>query len=148
MFAADSGIYFTTYTFANGYNCTLDGTGDGSLKSMKKKIEEAQANGYSVEGVYVTCPTELAVERNAKRSKTDEYNRLVGEGAVRNIHAAVSKIFPEVAPLMDHVVLYDTNRKDSDGKPLKLAECRKGQKIQIVPGCEKYYQEFLDKGNE
>lgn len=131
--------------FANGYNCTLDGTGDGSLKSMQKKIKDAQNNGYTVEGVYVTCPTELAVERNANRSKTDEYNRLVGESAVRDIHKKVSQIFPHVAPMMDHVVLYDTNQPKG-AAPKKIAECWKGQKIQVLD--PKLYQAFLDKGNE
>lgn len=129
--------------FANGYNCTLDGTGDGSLRSMKKKIQQAQENGYSVEGVYVTCPTNLAVERNAGRSKTDEYNRLVNENAVREIHKNVSQIFPHVAPMMDHVVLYDTNQPNG-APPKKIAECWKGQKITVHD--RRLYQAFLMKG--
>ena len=130
--------------YANGYNFTLDGTGDGNVESMKKKIEEAQRNGYSVEGVYVTCPTDLAVERNAARSKTDKYNRLVQEGTVRDIHSKVSHVFPQIASLMDHVVLYDTAQPG--GKPVKIAECWKGQAITVHN--KKLYQAFLDKDKE
>lgn len=43
--------------FSNGYNCTLDGTGDGSIEGMLKKINDARDAGYEVSGVYVTCPT-------------------------------------------------------------------------------------------
>ena len=130
--------------FANGYNCTLDGTGDGSLNSMKKKIQAARDAGYQVNGVYVTCPTELAVERNAKRSKTDEYNRMVPESEVRKIHQKVSAIFEQVAPLMDNCKLYDTNQ--GDGKPPKLiAEYKNGQR---VIHDQKLYDAFLAKANE
>ena len=131
--------------FANGYNCTLDGTGDGSLKSMQKKIDNARKAGYKVEGVYVTCPTDLAVERNANRSKTDEYNRLVKEKAVRDIHRAVSNIFPQIAPKMDHVVLYDTNQPKGQ-KPKKIAECWRDQEIQVYD--QDLYDAFLAKGSE
>lgn len=130
--------------FINGYNCTLDGTGDGSLKSMQKKIEYAQKAGYKVEGVYVTCPTDLAVERSNNRSKTDEYNRLVKEDTVRDIHSKVSHIFPKVAPLMDHVVLYDTNQPKGK-QPQRICEFRNGQ---MVYCDEKAYQAFLDKDKE
>ena len=128
---------------ANGYNYTLDGTGDGSLKSMKKKIEEARANGYEVNGVYCTCPTEKAVERSIGRSKTDKFGRLVKPETVRNIHAAVSRLFPEVAPMMDKCDLYDT---DQGGKPVLIATCKRGGPIQVMN--EKLYQAFLDKAKE
>ena len=57
----------------------------------------------------------------------------------------MSQIFPHVAPMMDHVVLYDTNQPKG-AAPKKIAECWKGQKIQVLD--PKLYQAFLDKGNE
>ena len=128
---------------ANGYNYTLDGTGDGSIKSMKKKIDEARANGYEVNGVYVTCPTEKAVERSIGRSKTDKYGRLVQPETVRDIHAKVSQLFPEIAPLMDNCDLYDT---DQGGKPVKIATCKRGGPIQVLN--QKLYDAFLAKAKE
>jgi len=128
---------------ANGYSFTLDGTGDGNIESMLKKIKQAQDNGYAVNGVYVTCPTEKAVERSVGRSKTDKYGRLVQPETVRNIHKEVSKIFPRVAKKMDHCELYDT---DQGGKPVLIAVCDKGGPIHVIN--RKLYRAFRKKAKE
>ena len=128
---------------ANGYNFTLDGTGDGNVEGMIGKIKKAQANGYKVKGCYVTCPTELAVKRNAARSQTDEYNRLVPESEVRKIHAKVSKAFEAVAKQMDECKVYDTDQPD--GIPKLIAEYKNGKRVFVD---KKLFKKFIAKGSE
>lgn len=127
--------------FDNGYNCTLDGTGDGSVEGVRKKIKQARDRGYEVNACYVTCPTELAVERSIARGK--KTGRNVPIESVRKIHKAVSQIFPQVASEFDHVALFDTAQ---GGKPVLIAECQRGGKIKVIN--QKLYDAFLAKGNE
>ena len=132
--------------FDNGYNVTLDGTGDGSLSSMKKKIKAARDAGYSVEGAYVTCPVEESIKREKWRSthpKPGEMGRHVPEKQLRKIHREVSKIFPQIAPEFDHVKLFDTSGPKGS-EPKLIAECYKGGPI--IVHDKKLYQNFLDKG--
>ena len=124
--------------FDNGYNCTLDGTGDGSEASLRKKIQAAREKGYKVEGAYVTVPTEVAVERAVARGK--KIGRVVPRKQIEKTHAAVSRIFPKVASEFDHVTLYDT----SAGKPVLIAECSRGQEITVHN--QQLYDAFLAKG--
>ena len=85
----------------------LDGTGDTSIKAMKSKIYNAKKEGYSVKGVYVTVPVNLAVERATKRGI--ESGRFVPEAAIRAQHKSVSQVFPQIMGLMDSTSLYDTS---------------------------------------
>lgn len=124
--------------FDNGYNCTLDGTGDGSEASLRKKIKSARDKGYKVEGAYVTVPTDIAVERAVARGK--KIGRVVPAERIRKTHADVSRIFPKVASEFDHVTLYDTRA----GKPVLIAECFRGQ--QITVHNQQLYDDFLAKG--
>lgn len=105
-------------------NVTLDGTGDGSVAGVRKKIAQARAAGYEVNGYYVTVPTEVAVQRSeARAAKT---GRAVPATTIRAIHASVSEILPQVASEFDRMALYDTNG------PLKqLAAATRGQPLQI-----------------
>ena len=126
----------------NGYNVVLDGTGDGSTKGVIKKIDNAKASGMKVTGVYVTCDTETAVARsNARAAKT---GREVPEFVVRNTHAAVSRILPEVADRFDNVQLFDTN--GSGQAPKLIATGGSGKGLTVVKGCEAEFQSFIDKG--
>lgn len=125
--------------FANGYNCTLDGTGDGSVGSVMKKIEQAREAGYKVEARYCTADIETALERNlARAAKT---GRKVKTDSVIGIHKAVSQIFPKVAPHFDHVTLWDHN----GSKPRLVAECHRGQEIQVHD--KELYAKFLAKAD-
>jgi len=124
----------------NGYNFTLDGTGDGSVEGVRKKIQQARERGYEVNACYVTCPTEMAVQRSIDRGKRTGRN--VPLDAVRSIHSKVSHIFPKVASDFDHVALFDT----SGGKPVLIAECERGKEIRIVD--QKRYDAFLAKDQE
>jgi len=125
---------------ANGYNYTLDGTGDGSVSGMKKKIAQARNAGYEVNGCYVTCPTKMAEERAIARAK--EKGRDVPVDRLRSIHRSVSEIFPQIASEFDHVTLWDT-RGD---KPVLIAECHRGQEIDIKD--QKLWDEFTAKAEE
>lgn len=126
--------------FDNGFNCTLDGTGDGSEKSLRQKIQAARDKGYKVEGAYVTVPTDIAVERAVARGQ--KIGRVVPRERIENTHAAVSRIFPKVASEFDHVTLYDTR----GGKPVLIAECSRGQEITVHN--RELYEDFLAKGNQ
>ncbi len=125
--------------FENGYDCTLDGTGDGNNpENVRKKINQARAYGYEVNACYVTCPTEMAVQRSMERAKKTKRN--VPLDAVRGIHESVSAIFPQVAKDFDHCALFDTSQ---GGKPVLVAECVRNGKIQIRN--QKLWDAFLAK---
>lgn len=125
--------------FANGYNCTLDGTGDGSVSGVLKKIKQARDAGYKVEARYCTASIESALERNIARSIKEK--RLVRPDSVINIHKAVSNIFPKVASEFDHVTLWD-----HDGpEPRLVAECYRGQEIDVKD--KDLYAKFLAKAD-
>ena len=139
-----------------------DGTGDGSINSVRKKLELAQKSGYAVTGEYVTVNIEDrdgmagALTRNRGRyehAKKDWENgrqdidppRLVGDKHVRDIHAKVSDIAPDVANMFDEWVLTDNNVKKGDERPV-IARCKKGGEIEVVKGMESKVQDWLDKG--
>lgn len=128
--------------FENGYDCTLDGTGDGSVNGVKKKIAQARAYGYEVNACYVTCPTDQAVKQAKERAQRT--NRNVKEKTVRSIHRDVSKIFPQVASEFDNCALFDTS--DHGKPPVLIAECKRGGEIQIRN--QKLWDAFLAKGDE
>ena len=123
--------------FANGYDCTLDGTGDGSVAGVMKKINQARKAGYKVEARYCTASIENALQRNLERAQ--KTGRKVQEDSVIGIHKSVSEIFPQVAPEFDHVTLWD---HDGD-EPVLVAECFRGQPLQIKN--QKLYDKFLAK---
>lgn len=54
---------------ANDENLVIDGTGT-NVEKMYKQITELQANGYTVEILYVKVKLETAIERNSKRART------------------------------------------------------------------------------
>lgn len=123
------------------YNTLLDGTGDGSIASLTKKITEARASGAKVVGNYVTCSTQEALKRNAERAlKT---GRLPPPEMLIRTHKAVSDIAPQTAHLFDEIRLYDTN----NGIKL-IATGGNGKGFTPVKGMERFYQDFLDKAFE
>ena len=128
--------------FDNGYDCTLDGTGDGSVEGVKKKIQQARDRGYEVNACYVTCPTEQALKQAKERAARTGRN--VKENTVKSIHREVSKIFPQVAKEFDHCALFDTS--DHAGGPVLIAECERNGEIKVID--QKRYDAFLAKANE
>lgn len=124
----------------NGYHVIYDGTGDGSVKSVEKKLAEAKANGLVTKGIYVTCPTDVAVTRSNERGK--KTGRVVPEETIKGTHKKVSQILPEVAHMFDGgVQLFDTN-----GEVKLIAEGGKGKGLTAKD--EKLFAAFLAKANE
>lgn len=123
----------------NGYNVVYDGTGDGSVGSVKKKLATAQANGLRTVGAYATVPTEVAVQRaTARAAKT---GRVVPESTIRGTHKKVSQILPEVASLFDEVKLYDTT---NGAKLIATGGSGKG----LTATDKELFAAFLAKANE
>lgn len=143
------------YALDNNINVVYDGTGDGSLSSVQKKITAARNAGYTVNGEYVTVDTEEAVKRNRQRYEkakekyekglSDIPPRLPNEQLVRDTHAKVADIQFRVAPLFDNFVLYDNNGSKEDGHPI-IATCKLGGEVEIVPGMHERVQRALGKG--
>lgn len=124
----------------NGYNVVLDGTGDNSVKSMVKKIDQARNAGLKVEGVYCTCPTQVAIDRStARAAKT---GRKVPIDKIKGIHKNVSAILPEIADRFDSVKLYDTSTNDA----VLVASATRGNKL--TAHNEALYNDFIAKASE
>lgn len=147
------------YAVDNGLNVVYDGTGDGSVNSVKKKIQTARDAGYAVNGEYVTVDVDGpdgALARNLKRYESGKKKfesgessvppRLPKENHVRAIHAAVSDIVPEVANLYDSFTLWDNNVPQ--GQPrIKIATCKRDGAIIAEKGQEDKVNKFFAKGH-
>ena len=117
----------------NGYNTLVDGTGDTSVESMRKKIQQAKDAGNTVNGVYVFKPVEDAICSNFARERTVSQEMLV------STHKKISKILPEIAPDFDNVKLYANLKKGEP--PVLIAEGGGGKGLKILN--EKLYKQFL-----
>lgn len=128
-----------------GYNCMMDGTGNGSVESMLESIREAKANGQKVIGKYCTCDTEEAVRRATERSRTseDSKGRVVPEAYIRKVHKSVSAILPQIAKEFDDVELYCT---DAGKKPRLIAKGGNGKTLKAVDS--NLYDQFVQKQYE
>ena len=143
------------YAAENNLNVVYDGTGDGSIGSVMKKLKTAQDAGYAVKGQYVTVDVDEALKRNQKRfedmkeryekGESDIPPRKPKEDHVRDIHAKVSDIGLDVAGLFDDWELTDNNVKKGEERPV-IARCKKGGEIEVVKGMEDKVQKWLDKG--
>jgi len=94
----------------NGQNVVLDGTGDSAVAKLASKVEQARQAGYKVNGVYVTVPTDVAVERSNKRA-LGASARYVPESVVRTTHQDVSRTLPLAIQggLFDKFSLWDNS---------------------------------------
>jgi len=126
----------TTIAHQNGYNSVLDGVGANVLP----KIEEAKSLGVSIQGVYVTVPTETAIERATVRGlKT---GRHVPVTEIMAGHEKVSRNLPEAARSFSHdVLLYNT-----EAAPILIATGGRGSPLTAVAGQEDLFDAFLQKG--
>ena len=121
-----------------GTDVVLDGTGDSTAKSIGGKVDSARAQGYKVVGNYATVPTDVAIARaNDRGRKTGRY---VPETVIRQTHAGVSSVFPQVAGKFDEINLFDTT-----GRPRLIAKGGKG-KLNIIDQAG--YDSFLAKASE
>jgi predicted ABC-type ATPase len=126
--------------FNRKINVTLDGTGNSNVASMQKKIDAARAAGYSVNGYYVTTPSDEAVARAQARG--EKTGRFVPEAVIRGIHKSVSQVFPELAEQMDSAILYDTSTRD----PVVVGRKESGGSWTVSD--ESKWRAFLDKAEE
>ena len=131
-----------------GYDTVLDGTGDSNVEKLKSKIDHARSMGHKVVGMYVTCPTEMAIESANNRAAKEGENkgRVLSAGMIKAIHASVSQIFPKVAPLFDECSLFDTTVRGEGIAPKLIAKCKLGGEIEVVD--QKLWEDFLKKGEE
>lgn len=148
------------YALDNNINVVYDGTGDGSINSVQKKIQTARDAGYKVKGEYVTVDVDGedgALVRNRNRYEHGKRDweagrqdidppRLVGDDHVAEIHQKVSDIIPQVAGMFDEFTLIDNNVPKGAPKHL-IATCKRGGEIQVVKGMEDKMQKCMDKGN-
>lgn len=128
-----------------GYDCMMDGTGDGSVEDMLQSIKDAKAAGHQVVGVYVTCDTDTAVMRAEKRAASggSDKGRKVPESIIRTVHQKVSMILPQIAAEFDEVTLYST---DYGNKPQLIAKGGDGKKLSVVD--EELFASFMQKKTE
>lgn len=139
---------FAGVAFSENYDVIYDGTGDGSVNSVMKKINQARENGYRVEGKYVTIDTEDAVARNKKRYQDAVDKgvpaRLVPEEYVRDTHRDVTDILGVTAPSFDVGELWDN--RGSKGQQKLIATFGNGKGLTPVAGQESAFLDFLAKG--
>ena len=136
----------------SGLNAVYDGTGDGSTKSLKKKIDQAHAAGCKAVGSYMTLDIDEAIKRNQARYEhaKAEYDagkskippRLVAEDVVRAIHGAVTDTSIACAKYFDEFKLYD-NSGPKGSKPVLIATGGNGKPITAIDRDK--LQAYLDK---
>ena len=135
-------------SFTENYNVIYDGTGDGSVNSVMKKVNQAKENGYRVEGKYVTIDTDEAVARNRQRYEDalakGESPRLVPEQYVRDTHRDVTDILVATAPSFDYTELWDN--RGGKGEQKLIATGGGGKGLKPVAGEEQAFMDFLSKG--
>ena len=141
---------FSETAYSENYDVIYDGTGNGSIKSVEKKINAAKEQGYRVDAKYVTIDTEEAVRRNQKRYDdavaAGEVPRLPDPDMVRSTHAKVTDISVAVAPQFDHIEIWDNNGEK--GSQFKIAEGGSGKYLKAVPGREAAFNAYLAKGTQ
>lgn len=137
---------FYEVAVSRNLNAIYDGTGDGSEKSVQKKIDVAKEAGYKVVGKYVTIDTETAVSRNQKRYddavEAGQTPRLVPASYVRETHAKVTDIAVAKAPSFDDMEIWDNN--GARGQQKLIAKGGNGSGLKAVDKTA--FQNFLDKG--
>jgi len=125
------------------YHTMLDGTGDGSVESLTKKIKMMTDRGMTVRAKYATAEIATALERNYQRYiKT---GRRVLPEYVRNVHKKVSEIVPEAIRkgVFDDFELYDMNKA---GEAIKVATYTKKDGLKILDN--NLYGNFLAKADQ
>jgi predicted ABC-type ATPase len=126
----------------NKQNIVLDGTGDSAINKLASKVESARQNGYKVNGVYVTVPTEVAWSRSVQRA-LGASKRYVPKAVVEETHRAVSGTLRQAVEggLFDKISLWDNT-----GSAPKLVGSGSGNDFMISDSDA--WQAFLAKENE
>lgn len=135
--------------YSENLDVIYDGTGDGSVNSVMKKINQARDAGYAVQGKYVTVDVENALERNEdrylKKLAKGEPARKVPEDVVRTTHRDVTDILGVTAPNFDAGSELWDNR-GSKGQEKLIATYGGGKGLTPVAGQEQAFFDFLSKG--
>jgi predicted ABC-type ATPase len=126
----------------NKQNIVLDGTGDSAINKLASKVESARQNGYKVNGVYVTVPTEVAWSRSVQRA-LGASKRYVPKAVVEETHRAVSGTLRQAVEggLFDKISLWDNT-----GSAPRLVGSGSGNDFMISDSDA--WQAFLAKENE
>lgn len=139
---------FSEVAYSRHIDAIYDGTGDGSVRSVMKKVDAARANGYRVEAKYVTIDTDEAIRRNQKRyddaKAKGETPRLPPPEMVRKTHAKVTDISVETAPKFDYIEVWDNN--GGRGEQVLIATGGNGRWLKPVNGMESKFEAYLAKG--
>lgn len=108
------------------YNVLLDGTGDGDIDGLTKKVTVLRSGGRKVVANYVTVSSETAVARAYARAKRS--GRAVPIDQIVGIHRAVSTVVPKAIQrgLFDEFNLWDNTGKT----PILIAEAQ-GTKLTV-----------------
>ena len=125
------------------FHTMLDGTGDGSVASLTKKIKLMTDRGMTVRAKYATAEIVTALKRNAARyAKT---GRMVPPEYVRDVHRKISQIVPEAirAGVFDDFELYDMNKA---GEAILVATYTKKDGLRILDN--NLYGNFLAKADQ
>jgi predicted ABC-type ATPase len=126
----------------NKQNIVLDGTGDSAINKLASKVESARQNGYKVNGVYVSVPTEVAWSRSVQRA-LGASKRYVPKAVVEETHRAVSGTLRQAVEggLFNKISLWDNT-----GSAPKLVGSGSGNDFTISDSDA--WQAFLAKENE
>lgn len=92
------------------HNVIIDGTGDGKIESVRKKVQDARDRGYKrVEANYLYLDVDEGLKRAKQREK--KTGRKVPETTIKKTYASVSDIFPQLVEerLFDVARLFDNN---------------------------------------
>ena len=139
---------FAEVAFSENYNVVYDGTGDGSVNSVMKKLNGAKAAGYRTEAKYVSIDTEEAVRRNQKRYDDaiarGETPRLPPVDMVINTHTKCTDISVAVAKEFDHIEIWDNN--GARGQQKLVAEGGSGKGLVAVDKAG--FDRYLSKGSK
>jgi len=125
-----------------GLDLVYDGTGDGGLPSVQKKVKLARDKGYRVEGNYIYLDPQEGIRRAGNRAKRT--GRVVADETIRETYKDVSSTFGKVAATdtFDKLRVFDNNQ--GNGAPAKLiAEFTNGKPLIKDPLA---YRRFLSHG--
>ena len=121
----------------------LDGTGDGSVESLSRKIKTMTARGMTVRAKYAPADIATALKRNAARY--EKTGRMVPPPYVRDVHKKISQIVPDAIRqgVFDDFELYDMNKA---GEAILVATYTKKDGLKILNN--NLYGNFLAKADQ
>lgn len=131
-------------------NVTYDGTGDGSEKSVMKKINAAREKGYRVTGEYVSVDVDVAIQRNQARydhaKAQGKPARKPPEDYVKSCHQKVTDISVSMAKHFDNINVWDNN--GPKGSTKLIATGGNGKDLTAIKGEEAAFAKYLAKGSK